>query len=437
MVRRKHRRGRARLAVFVLAGVGLLPVARLGMGVLPAWPRGDDTAARATGRLLFEREWTAGDSLAGGDGLGPVFNATSCKACHFQGGLGGGGPLENNVTVFQRTGDPGKSSAPASGVVHQSAVAPEFQETLRQVVPSLPDRPSMPLGQILRRAQAEPNAPIAIAQRNTPALFGAGLIDSIPEDVLISLERRDGDVGRLVGLNREKDASVLGRLARLEDGRIGKFGWKGEFASLGDFVEAACANELGLSNPVRNQATPIGRPDHESKGVDLTTEQCSAITSFLTALPSPECRPAVGVDVAKGAEMFDRVGCADCHLPDLGPVKGLFSDLMLHEMGGTLGSASSAYGGEAKKPRSPGSQAPKPGEWRTPPLWGVADSAPYLHDGRAATISEAILAHAGEAQSSLNKFEWLKEDEKALLLSFLGSLRAPSAPPAPSAVAAR
>jgi CxxC motif-containing protein (DUF1111 family) len=65
-------------------------------------------------------------------------------------------------------------------------------------------------------------------------------------------------------------------------------------------------------------------------------------------------------------------------------------------------------------------------EWRTPPLWGVADTAPYLHDGRAETLEEAILWHGGEAESSRDAYAKLSRPEKDLVLAFLSSLRAPS-----------
>ena len=67
-----------------------------------------------------------------------------------------------------------------------------------------------------------------------------------------------------------------------------------------------------------------------------------------------------------------------------------------------------------------------PSEWRTPPLWGIADSAPYLHDGRAATLAEAIKLHAGQASSSANRFEGLSDVQKEELIAFLNTLRAPS-----------
>src|SRR4030095_14519875 len=99
--------------------------------------------------------------------------------------------------------------------------------------------------------------------------------------------------------------------------------------------------------------------------------------------------------VANGRKHFHAVGCAECHVASLGSIDGLYSDLLLHRMGVQLVSGGSYTSPPPGVPDSPGQQA-QPDEWRTPPLWGVADSGPYLHDGRAATLHEAIRLHAGQ-----------------------------------------
>src|SRR6202007_3322893 len=79
----------------------------------------------------------------------------------------------------------------------------------------------------------------------------------------------------------------VGRALRLSDGRIGHFGWKAQSASLSDFVQAACANELGLGNPGQAQPRPFSRPSYQPVRYDLTLEQCNQITSFVASLPRP------------------------------------------------------------------------------------------------------------------------------------------------------
>ncbi len=101
-------------------------------------PKADALASQA-GRDLFVHEWTHGDPLAArGDGLGPVFNASSCVACHQQGGAGGSGSQEHNVTVFTRAPKPGARAA--HGVIHQFAIDAASQETLQNVSAQFPKK---------------------------------------------------------------------------------------------------------------------------------------------------------------------------------------------------------------------------------------------------------------------------------------------------------
>jgi CxxC motif-containing protein (DUF1111 family) len=400
-------------------------------------PEADARDLRA-GDMLFSHEWQPNDPLcAGGDGVGPVYNAASCAACHRQGGVGGGGGLEHNVTTFivRPLGNQGKKR---EGVVHSRAVDDTYLETLDLLDPNLPHISQPSLAQLVRMSTPQGCQPIhmpasvRLAQRNTPALFGVGLIDSIPDRVILANMR-------LQRLRRgmapgDTEHLPVGRAGRLSDGRVGRFGWKAQAANLSDFVQAACANELGLSNPGHAQPQPLGKPDYKSVGLDLTQKQCDQMTAFIGALPQPEERmPADSVERAhaeNGKALFKKTGCADCHTPSLGSVSGIYSDLLLHRMGQDLESGGSSYGEEAPPPeKKPGGDTPLPEEWRTPPLWGVADSAPYLHDGRAATLEDAIKLHGGQGTGSAASFARLSTREQTQLVSFLKTLKAPSARP--------
>jgi cytochrome c peroxidase len=206
------------------------------------------------------------------------------------------------------------------------------------------------------------------------------------------------------------------------------------------------------------------------------------LTRFIASIPRPTEKPPHGYtldDVLKGERLFGSVGCSACHVADLRPVSGMFSDLLLHDMGARLQSPFPAPLGTAKttrvitattfaargpsvsssqqyygsggsisrlpqpypladpeQPRFPRGKVPESDtlswdalqrEWRTPPLWGVADTAPYLHDGRAETLEDAILWHGGEAESSRVGYSDLSRPERDLVLAFLSSLRAPKA----------
>jgi CxxC motif-containing protein (DUF1111 family) len=425
-----------RPAVVWYVGLALLAAAPLCVRAYTWWahrPQPVDPVQAQAGGVLFRHEWKPNDPLAGGDGLGPVYNAKSCVACHFQAGPGGGGGVGNNVTTFTVR----QANGPLrSGVLH--AFATRFLETLADIDSSLP-RISRPALAMLVPAESRHSKLIELpdgvhlSQRNTPALFGAKLIDDIPERTILANERAT----RLKwGMTPASvDNMPVGRASRLPDGRIGKFGWKGQSAGLADFVQAACANELGLGNPGQPQPQPLGRPNYQPPGVDLTQEQCDQLTAFVASLPRPveriPERPAECERAAAGKKLFHAIGCADCHTPDVGPVPGIYSDLLLHRMGEILvGSGSYNEPPRPHKPAVPEpetepSDEPRPDEWRTPPLWGVADSAPYLHDGRAATLEDAIRLHAGQAARSARHFKDLGPEEQGQLVAFLQTLRAP------------
>jgi CxxC motif-containing protein (DUF1111 family) len=371
--------------------------------------------------VLFTHEWVPGDPLAPeGDGLGPVFNDTSCVACHSEGGQVGSGGKEHNVKLFtvssQVAGQP-----PREGVIHARAVNAEFKESVSLVKGLFPSPPPV--------SDCAPRPPdrLHISQRNTPALFGAKLIDEIPERVIVTQERSERL--RWGWAKAEDESKPVGRALRLPNGRVGRFGWKAQTASLSDFVQAACANELGLGNPGQSQPRPLTKPDYKPAGLDLTLEQCNQLTAFCASLPRPVERqpddPAVCKAAQEGKKLFSKVGCADCHAPNLGSADGIYSDLLLHRMGPELVAGGSYNERPIPLPDFPSGDGPQPSEWRTPPLWGVADSGPYLHDGRAATLDDAIKMHGGQGARSAQRFAALERLGREQLIAFLMTLRAP------------
>jgi CxxC motif-containing protein (DUF1111 family) len=357
------------------------------------------------GKVLFHHEWEVNDPLCpNGDGLGPVFNARSCIACHNQGGPGGSGSAEHNVTDFTLAAKAGSKSQ--QGVIHAEAISEEFRETLNRLDPSLPKVGVMGLSR--EKLLALVRTPrVNISQRNTPALFGAGLIDAIPDHVIIANEKIDN-----------------GRAPRLPDGRVGRFGWKGQTARLSDFVQAACANELGLSNPGHPQPQSLAEVAYQPRGEDLSQLQCDQLTAFVAALPQPveklPVAPRRREDAAAGKILFEKIGCVVCHLPNIGTVQGIYSDLLLHRMGQQLTGNNGGYGMQV-----PTTPSERPDEWRTPPLWGVASSAPYMHDGRAATLQAAIEMHGGQAEWSKLLYRDLSTEKKSQIVDFLNTLQAP------------
>ena len=282
---------------------------------------------------------------------------------------------------------------------------------------------------------------ITRSQRNTTALFGAGLIDAIPVSLLEELEQQQKD-------GTKSDPKITGRVARLKDGSAGRFGWKAQTASLGEFVMTACAVEVGLNVPDHPQAGVPQKPDYEVAGLDLNQAQCNALIQYISELPAPTRQVPLDKEaaewIADGHRLFASVGCAKCHAENVGEVAGIFSDLLLHDLGLLLGDTGS-YGvflpdtspeqvplEDLVNVRQPGSQGQQQQiigatrlEWRTPPLWGVRDSAPYLHDGRAESLEQAIAMHGGESEHITRAFFALTPQERFKLISFLKTLSAP------------
>jgi len=384
------------------------------------------------GKALFEKSWEPGQpSPTGGDGLGPLYNETSCVGCHQQGGTGGGGDNTHNVQMV----------TVVAGSVQSLNGAKLFQGELEDLHPGFRNRASVVLHQHattreLRKQLNEVGYVTAVqtrdeikllrtASRNTPAIFGAGLIDAIPDQVLREAEKR----------TFSDFPEIKGRVSGLPDGRFGRFGWKGQIASLDDFVRAACSNELGLEVPGQHQASMATAKEFDPSKLklDLDEDQLEALTGFVSRLAPPVRVPNGRTLPQWGYTVFESIGCATCHAPSLGAATGLYSDLLLHDMGESSSDSGTYYGTPIAPPPSSGDLADAreqarrsgmaaPTEWRTPPLWGVADSAPYLHDGQAPSLDVAIRRHGGEAAKTTTRYTRLASSDRRALLGFLSSL---------------
>lgn len=417
------------------------------------------------GAFLFAKEWTTDDALSrdsGGDGLGPVYNETSCVACHGLGAPGGAGPENKNVVIVSAVTRRGQEAqkqldeihpgfhGTRSTVLHRFGADPSYSNWRRQFFVARPapgmnvvtnnstnsmdiathirslaeqTRPGRRLQERSSRWQPTPEITLTVSERNSPALFGAGQIDAIPSTVLIDQAKW-------------QPAEVRGRVSRDLRGRIGRFGWKAQISSLHEFVRGACASELGLEVTGHSQTPSPLSPKEKATGLDLLEPECDALVAYVRSLPAPVVVDPTGPhgtpDMSAGRRLFAEVGCATCHSPSLGQVRGIYSDLLLHDMGSSLNDSGNYYWVEGSE--LPG--GPSPGEWRTPPLWGLRDSGPYMHDGRAQTLEEAIALHGGQSQLSARRYFSLSIREQAQIEAFLKSLVAPSAASVPGVMLA-
>ena len=334
------------------------------------------------------------EDVAGG--LGPIFNRDSCVACHSSPATGGASAI--NVTRFGMTVKGRFDSLDALGgsLLQENAITPEAQE----LVPSIAN---------------------VVIQRNSTPLFGLGLIDAIPDSEIVRNAR---------AYPNERIKGRVGWVTDVVSGKrmAGRFGWKAQQATVLGFAADAYRNEMGVTNryfPTENapngDLVRLAKTDFVQDPEDAPTtgladfEKVANFMLFLAAPPVTKPTPAT----ASGKMLFEVAACSLCHTPTMrtGYSKiaalnnkevRLYSDLLLHDMG-SLGD------GIVQAPAGPR-------EMRTAPLWGLRASAPYLHDGRARTVDEAIAAHDGEGKVSRDRYMKFTPAQKKQLSDFLMSL---------------
>ena len=332
-------------------------------------------------------------------GLGPVFNDTACANCHTQGAIGGGsdrletrygqviGGVFNPLTQFDGT------------LVHARGIG-RFNGVnfVGEVVP--------------------PAANVVAGRRVNP-LFGLGLVDAVPDRFLQDLAQ----------FQRDFTPATAGRANVVTDvasgqPRVGRFGWKCQIGTVLTFAANAYQNEIGVTTPFfPNENCPQGdcallAANPAQTNPNDTNETPMMFADFITLLAPPPQGPSTR-NTRVGEALFFGIGCADCHFPAMrtgaNQVAALdqveffpFSDFLLHDMG-SLNDGISQSGATGQ-------------EMRTAPLWGARVRTSFLHDGRAKTLADAILAHDGQGLTARNNFVNLPQRVQARLLEFLGSL---------------
>jgi CxxC motif-containing protein (DUF1111 family)/predicted lipoprotein with Yx(FWY)xxD motif len=265
--------------------------------------------------------------------------------------------------------------------------------------------------------------PTNFSARIAPQLVGMGLLEAIPEAAIEALadpQDSDGD-------------GISGRVqwvidAETGQSRIGRFGWKASLPSLRQQVAAAFNTDMGVMTSVfPDPDCGSAQTDCGPSGSELSDEHLDNLTAYVALLGVSARRDLDDPVAVRGEALFAEAGCNSCHTDTFQttpyhPHAELrsqtihpYTDLLLHDMGPGL--ASTLSEGNAS-----GS------EWRTAPLWniglteGVSFGEGYLHDGRARTLSEAILWHGGEAEASKQAYQAMSASDKAALIAFLKSL---------------
>ena len=370
----------------------------------------DELAAFERGKVLFSKRFKPSE------GLGPLYNATSCASCHSAPVVGGGSDLYRNFYV---------------GVW---GINPSFQFNLpglpSPVVPAFgtPASPTFTLeGQRAALPATISGLTVTQAQRNSIPIFGTGLFEFISNATILA--NADPDDADQDGISGRSNSDGAGQ---------GRFGQKAQSNNLEFFTRAPLMNQMGItSNPFQGTAGTISlahgmapqgtgtpnAPTTDSDGVpdpEISHDDLGDLIAFSRFLAPPEPLP-FNAAATRGEATFADLGCAKCHIPELDSAKGpvrAFTDLLIHDMGPAL-----ADGINFGTPQASQTSEPHNGnEFRTQPLWGVSHFAPYLHDGRAATLDEAIRMHAGEGQVSRDAYVNLIPDEREDVLAFLRHL---------------
>jgi len=348
------------------------------------------------------------------DGLGPHFNVTFCAACHEKPVFGGSGPRYRDFLLVGQTFPDG--SRVELGV---NGVLPQF-DTEGGRTPT-------------------PEGANHFATRNAIPFFGVGLIAELPDEAI--LENADPD---------DADGDGISGRANYERGFVARFGRKAQTLSIEGFLRGPLFNHLGITTdplppelaaalpvPVEvvddtgsrgdelvgrrsdgQASVPPGVPTRDDDGVpdpELSVEDLFDLVSW-TMLLAPPAPAEPTAETEAGRALFAEANCTGCHVESLKGPRGLifpYSDFLIHDMGPELadGVAMLAASGS---------------EFRTQPLWGVSAVGPYLHDGRAPTLHDAIVAHSGEASRSQQAYEEAPADARGELRIYLLSLtRAP------------
>ena len=360
----------------------------------------EDTAVAL--RSFNDNRFTFEETETVADGLGPTYNAQSCRECHQNIVTGGA----SQVTVLRAGHLTGGQFFESQGgsLIQSRATHPDASENLTA-------------------------ADNIRAFRISPNTLGDGFIEAISNTTLLNI--RSAQPSTMRGL-----AVVVPVLEANGTGRIGRFGWKGQHASLESFAADAYLNEMGVTSPLlpdentangRDVAPYDTKPDPEDDGDDV-----KAFANFMRATMVPP-RGAITATVTAGEQVFSRIGCATCHVASMvtapantsinggamivpaalgNKVIHPYSDFLLHDVGTGDGI-----------PIQPTAEfAATANRMRTAPLWGLRTRNRMMHDGTALTPEEAVLRHAGQASGVTTRYRALSATEKAQVAAFLNSL---------------
>lgn len=410
------------------------------------------------GNSFFKAPWVmAPSSTTARDGLGPLFNTNACQNCHVKDGRGivpNSNPAldaktEAAVSLFLRLSRPAKTEedkqmqakyGPLNDPIYggqlqnfaTTRIAPEgeMRLTYSSQIITYPDGHTtelqVPHYQPINLAYGHASAGLETSPRIAPQMIGLGLLELLSEEQILANadpddKNSDGISGRA---NRVWDVQT-------NSTQLGRFGWKAGQPNLKQQNSGAFAGDMGLTTTLHGgtDCTDAQPCDLSASGgePEVTEKTLNHVTFYTQHLGVPAQRDYKSADVKAGYQLFNQVGCQQCHVeswttakakdrPELSNQKFRpFTDMLLHDMGVELADNRPEFLANGQ-------------EWRTPPLWGmslnkvVTGQENYLHDGRARNLEEAILWHGGESETVKQSFMQLKDSERQQLIRFLESI---------------
>jgi len=400
-----------------------------------------------TGNSFFRSNWiTAPASVQTLDGLGPLFNATSCGSCHFKDGrakppVHPDDPLQGllfRLSIPGMDAHGGPLGDPVYGgqlqdkailnVNHEARVRVSYQEISGQYADGSTYSLRKPTYEFHDLNYGDFAAGMMFSPRIAQQMPGLGLLEIVPEsDILAFADENDANQDGISGRpNRvwdvEKQQLVLGR-----------FGWKANQPNLAQQTAGAFNGDIGITSDMfpQDHLTPTQLqqyPNVPNGGTpEIEADIFNKVVSYVRSLAIPARRNHDNQTVLRGKFLFQQLNCSGCHRPTFvtgndGPISVLrnqkiwpYTDLLLHDMGPELADGRPDF-------LATGS------EWRTAPLWGIGliptvnGHSFLLHDGRARNIEEAILWHGGEAEKQREEFKKLNKEDREALIKFVESL---------------
>src|SRR5580693_3877991 len=378
------------------------------------------------------------------DGLGPLYNAQSCRECH-QNPVSGAASQVTELRVGHQGRD-GHFLNPEIPIAHGAEVI-----TGRSLVN---DRAICPNGAFPNNEIQErvPDTETIRTFRLSLNLLGDGFVEAVADQTLVNLAEQQC---------KSSHKKICGQILRVPiveapgEMGVGRFGWKDQHASLLSFAADAYLNEMGITNRLQPEevtklCNTVSEPNDAPGPDGLSDIDHFARFIRATKAPARDSELANGAVAKKGTGLFDKIGCATCHAETLTTAPagtkingGTFTipaalgsitfhpygDFLMHDVGtgdGILQTTREHYGNKVFQMMS-GYLSKQDFESsrnkiRTAPLWGVRLRPRLMHDGASLTLRDAILRHNGEANHASEQFEKLKTEDQKAIIEFLKSL---------------